>query len=148
MQITTRYGLNTVTREVPDGATVADLLRDPNIKAGLGFSDNVKALVNGVELPMNAQLQASSTVVVEARCNSKAQDAQQVTVRFGLNSVTRAMPYGVTVGQVRQDPNIKASLGYSDNVKLLLNAVELPDSAVVPNGATLVVETRCNAKAN
>lgn len=145
MQITIRYGLNTVTREYADGTTIGTILADPNVKAGLGFSDNVRALANGIELPTGAV--SPSSIVVEARCNSKAQDTQLVKVRYGLNSVERTMRYGVTVGEVVKDPNIKASLGLSDNMRVLFNGVELPAEAVVPNAATLVVEQRCNSKA-
>jgi hypothetical protein len=72
MHITIRYGLNSVTRDFPPGITVGQVLRDPNVKAGLGYSDNVKGLLNGVELPPDAILQPDTALVVEARVNAKA----------------------------------------------------------------------------
>ncbi len=146
MTTTIRYGLNQITKDLPAGTTFDSILRNGNIRAALGYSDNVRALVNGVEMPGNADA-AGQTLVIEARCNAKAQSEQTVTVRHGLESATRVFPYGVTVGQVRRNPNVLAALGIGDNMKILINGVEMPDEAIVPNGGTLFAEARCNAKA-
>ena len=59
--------------------------------------------------------------------------------------VTRAI--APTVGEVKSDSNLKMLLGYGDNVRALINGVEVPDQAIVPDGCVLVFETRANEKA-
>jgi len=73
---------------------------------------------------------------------------QKVTIRYGVDSINKTFEIPVTIGQLRNNQEIRAALGYGDNVKLLINGVEMPDNAVVPNDGTVVVETRCNAKAS
>lgn len=72
---------------------------------------------------------------------------QHVTVKYGLDNIQKTYDVPVTIGQLRADRSVKAGLGYGDNVRFLLNGVELGDDAVVPNGATVVVETKANTKA-
>lgn len=72
---------------------------------------------------------------------------QKVTVRYGVDSINKTFEIPVTIGQLRRNAEIRAALGYGDNIKLLINGVEMPDDAVVPNDGTVVVETRSNAKA-
>lgn len=72
---------------------------------------------------------------------------QKVTIKYGIESLDKSFTIPVTIRQLRTDANIKAVLGYGDNVRLLINGVEMPDDAVVPNGATVIVETRANQKA-
>lgn len=74
-------------------------------------------------------------------------NTQQVTIRYGVDSVTRTFDVPVTIRQLRQDANIRATLGYGDSVKFLINGVEMSDDVTVPNGATVSVETACNTKA-
>lgn len=71
MQITTKYGVQSVTRTLPDPVTVGDLVRDPNLKAVLGFGDNVRALIAGVEQPSDVALKDGSVVVIETKTNTK-----------------------------------------------------------------------------
>lgn len=72
----------------------------------------------------------------------------RITIKHGIESLPREVPQGTTVRQVVQDPNIKAILQYSDNVRALINGVPMPDTAEIPDGATLVLETACNEKAS
>lgn len=73
---------------------------------------------------------------------------QRVTVKYGVDSVDKSFTVPVTIGSLRRDGNLKATLGYGDNVRLLINGVELTDDVIVPNGATVVIETAANSKAN
>lgn len=70
-----------------------------------------------------------------------------VTVRFGVESVTKNFPGPVTVCDVRRDPNIKATLAYGDNVRTLMNGIALPDDAVLQSGSVVTIETAANQKA-
>lgn len=71
----------------------------------------------------------------------------QVTVRFGVDSVTRTFDHAVSVGDVRRDTGIKAALGYGDSVRCLMNGIALTDDALLPSGASLTIETAANTKA-
>jgi hypothetical protein len=71
-----------------------------------------------------------------------------VTVRFGSDNASRSFGDGTTIGQVINDPGIRAELGYGDSIRPLVNSVDQPMNAPAPNGGTIVVETRANSKAN
>lgn len=147
-KITVMYGADRFTTEVECSATFGDIVANDRIQAALGYGDNVRALVNGVEMTNSSVPSDGSTIVLETRCNEKAQDTKEVSIRFGSDTVTRVVAYSTTVGQLRRDESIRASLGFGDNVRFLLNGVALDDNASAPNGCTLVVETRCNEKAS
>ncbi len=72
----------------------------------------------------------------------------QITIRYGLEQTTKTVADGTTVGQVTSDANLRAVLGFGDNVRALLNGVQMTSDVQIPNGATLVLETACNTKAN
>lgn len=146
--VTIKYGLDEVTKQFNDDATFASITSDSALKAVLGYGDNIRALVNGVEMPANASVASGSKVVLETRCNTKAADQQHVTVKYGLDSVTRSYDVPVFVSTLRADTALRAFLGYGDNVRFLMNGVELPDSATIANGSVITVETRCNTKAS
>lgn len=69
------------------------------------------------------------------------------TVIYGIESQERETISSPTVGQIKQDTVLKAVLGFGDNVRALVHGVEQPDTAVVPDGAEVVLETRANTKA-
>lgn len=73
---------------------------------------------------------------------------QTVTVRYGIETLTKSFTIPVTIGQLRCNQDIRAALGYGDNVKFLIDGVEQGDDVVVANGGVVVVETRANTKAN
>lgn len=73
---------------------------------------------------------------------------QQVTIRYGIDSITKQFTVPVTIGSLKNDASVRAALGFGDNVKALINGVEMGDDVVVPNGATVVFETRANTKAS
>lgn len=68
-------------------------------------------------------------------------------VKFGMETADKTCATAPTVGQVKTDPNLKAQLGYGDNIRVLMNGTELNDGTTVQDGSTLVVETRANQKA-
>ncbi len=64
------------------------------------------------------------------------------------NDVLRNVPEGTTIGQLIQDRELRITLGYGDNVRALVAGVEQSQQAIVPDGGTVVIETRANSKAN
>lgn len=74
---------------------------------------------------------------------------KRVSMRYGTTEITREVPEGTTCGQLAQDSSIKALLGCGDNVRFLLNGIEMPAQAMAPDAdeGQLVFETRANTKA-
>lgn len=72
----------------------------------------------------------------------------QVTIRFGSDDVTVNRPEGTTIGQIVDDHELRVTLGYGDNVRALVAGVEQSMQAIAPDGATIVLETKANSKAN
>lgn len=71
-----------------------------------------------------------------------------VIVKFGTDTIPRNVPDDANIGSIVGDGNVKAQLGFGDNIRTLVCSVEQDSTAVVPNGSTIVVETRTNSKAN
>lgn len=71
----------------------------------------------------------------------------QVNVKYGITTESKFVDNDTTVGQLKRDASLKAILGFKDNVRALLHGQELGDDTVVPEGATIVIEDRCNEKA-
>lgn len=69
------------------------------------------------------------------------------TVKYGVDSVSRERECAPTICQIRTDENIRAALGFGDNVNLLIGGVAQGDSVVVPDGSVVTVETAANQKA-
>jgi hypothetical protein len=70
--ITVKYGVDQITKQVEDGFTFGDLQDNDSIKAALGFGDNTKALVDGIEQGSDTVIPAGATVRVETAANTKA----------------------------------------------------------------------------
>ncbi len=70
------------------------------------------------------------------------------TVTYGIESQERESINPPTIGQIIQDPVLKAVLGYSDNVRALVHGVEQPTHAAIPDGCNIVLETKANTKAS
>jgi hypothetical protein len=70
--ITVKYGVDQITKQVEDGFTFGDLQDNDSIKAALGFGDNTKALVDGIEQGQETVIPAGATVRVETAANTKA----------------------------------------------------------------------------
>lgn len=71
-----------------------------------------------------------------------------VTIRFGAsNELSKAVPAGTTVGTILRDANVKAVLGFGDNVQAVVDGVVQRDTAPLDDGDVVTVETRANSKA-
>ena len=70
-----------------------------------------------------------------------------VIVKFGTDTIPRTVADDANIGSIVGDGNVKAQLGFGDNVRTLVCSVEQDSTTVVPNGSTIVVETRTNSKA-
>ena len=69
-------------------------------------------------------------------------------VIYGIESQEKECINNPTVGQVIQDPVLKAVFGWGDNLRAMIHGVEQPATAIVPEGADVVIETKANSKAN
>lgn len=71
-----------------------------------------------------------------------------ITVSFGpRNSRTKGVNDGYTIGCLRRDREMQASLGYGDNVKYLVDGVAQDDDVELDDGDSVVVETNVGTKA-
>lgn len=71
--VTIRYGAgDEMTKAFDDGATVRDVLTNTAVKAALGFGDNVRALIDGVEQTSDTELTDGDIITIETRANQKA----------------------------------------------------------------------------
>ncbi len=59
IEVTLKFGLTKqVTREVPEGTTVRQLMTDPNNRAILGFGENVAATIDVIVFEQQAAAKA------------------------------------------------------------------------------------------
>jgi len=73
ISITLKFGLTKqVTREVPEGTSLRQVLADATNKAVLGYPENVSGVVDGVTIGMDDELTDGDTVVLEKQAASKA----------------------------------------------------------------------------
>ncbi len=70
--ITVKYGVDQITKQVEDDFTFGDLQDSDTFKAALGFGDNTKALVEGIEQNRDTVIPANATVRIETAANTKA----------------------------------------------------------------------------
>ncbi|MGZ5516519.1 MAG: hypothetical protein ACXWJX_02375 [Limisphaerales bacterium] len=70
-----------------------------------------------------------------------------INVKYGIDSITKQVEDGLTFGDVQDNDSFKAALGFGDNTKALLNGIEQDRSTVIPDGATVRLETAANTKA-
>ena len=71
-KITVEYGVDSVTKQVESGFTFGDVQESDAFKAALGFGDNTKALVNGIEQGRGTVVPDGTTVRIETAANTKA----------------------------------------------------------------------------
>lgn len=147
MKINIKYGADQISKEYAQAPTVRALLSDSNIRAVLGFGDNVKVLVNGVEQATDSVLAGVCDVVIETKSNSKA-SGPRVTIKYGADEIQKTLDCGATIDDVLGDDNIAAVLGFGDNVKALISGVEQCGDTLIAPGCTIVIETKANSKAN
>jgi hypothetical protein len=70
--ITVKYGVDSITKQVEEDFTFGDLSESDSFKAALGFGDNTKALVDGIEQDRGTEIPAGATVRLETAANTKA----------------------------------------------------------------------------
>ena len=70
--ITVKYGVDTLTKQVPDEFTFGDLQESDSFKAALGFGDRTKALIDGIEQDSGTVIPTGATVRLETAANTKA----------------------------------------------------------------------------
>lgn len=73
---------------------------------------------------------------------------KKVTLQYGSESREVTVSQNATVGSLLADNSNKVILGYGDNVKPLINGMEVSFDTVVSDGSTVTIETRANQKAN
>lgn len=71
-KIILKYGCEQRPMTVAQSHTVAMITADSTARAVLGYSDNVKALVHGVEQPGDAIPSDGTTINLETKLNQKA----------------------------------------------------------------------------
>ncbi len=69
------------------------------------------------------------------------------TVVYGPDSETYEQDTPIKVGDIRRSDDLRDTLGYGDNVNLMIGGITMPDDAIVPNDSVVVIETAANKKA-
>jgi hypothetical protein len=77
----------------------------------------------------------------------KIKHMKRITVQYGVDVVTKQVESGFTIGDLQASDSIKATLGYGDNTKALIGGIEQHRQTVIPDGATVRLETAANTKA-
>jgi hypothetical protein len=70
-EIIIQMGTERITRQYPSDATIGDVVGDPSVRAMLGYGDNVRALILGVEQEFGTVAPAGCTIRVETKANTK-----------------------------------------------------------------------------
>lgn len=70
--LTVRYGGDEHRVVVEPTTTIGEIVANPNTRAVLGYGDNVRALVNGIEQPGSTQISLADELVLETKANEKA----------------------------------------------------------------------------
>jgi len=71
---------------------------------------------------------------------------KEIIIQMGTERITRQFPSDATIGTIVNDSNVRAMLGYGDNVRALILGVEQDFDTNAPAGCTIKVETRANTK--
>jgi hypothetical protein len=71
----------------------------------------------------------------------------KITVKYGMDEHKLESISPPTIQTIKQSDTLKAILGFGDNVRALIDGVEQPNGLLVPDGATVLLETTCNTKA-
>jgi hypothetical protein len=70
--ITVKYGVDSITKQVEEDFTFGELQESDTFMAALGFGDHTKALVEGIEQDRSTVIPAGATVRLETAANTKA----------------------------------------------------------------------------
>lgn len=68
-------------------------------------------------------------------------------VVYGPDSESFEQDTPIKIGDIRRNEDLRDQLGYGDNVNLMIGGITMPDDAIVPNDAVVVIETAANKKA-
>lgn len=80
--------------------------------------------------------------------NKQNKYTMRVVIKYGLSSITKGdVEEGTTVGQLIEDRNIRASLGYGESINTLINGDTVDLEQKVEDGETILVEKRSASKA-
>ena len=71
-KITVEYGVDSINKQVESSYTIGDVQACDSIKGALGFGDNTKALINGIEQNRNTVIPDGAIVRLETAANTKA----------------------------------------------------------------------------
>jgi hypothetical protein len=72
---------------------------------------------------------------------------KKITVQYGVDSITKQVESDFTFGDLQGDDTFQAALGFGDNTKALVDGIEQERRTVIPDGATVRLETAANTKA-
>ena len=72
---------------------------------------------------------------------------KNITVKYGVDQITKQVEAGFTFGDLQNNDSFKAALGFGDNTKALMDGIEQNRNTVIPSGATVRIETAANTKA-
>jgi hypothetical protein len=73
ISITIKYGVgDEITKAFEDGITVGQVMANQSVKIALGYGDNVRGLIDGVEQPSSMELSDGDVLNIETRANQKA----------------------------------------------------------------------------
>ncbi len=72
---------------------------------------------------------------------------KSITVKYGVDSVTKQVEAGFTFGELQDSDTFKAALGFGDKTKALVDGIEQNRDTVIPANATVRIETAANTKA-
>lgn len=70
--VTVRYGGDEQRVWVDTTTTIGQIIANPNTRAVLGYGDNVRALVNGIEQSSTIKIGTAEELVLETKANEKA----------------------------------------------------------------------------
>ncbi len=72
---------------------------------------------------------------------------KSITVKYGVDSVTKQVEAGFTFGELQDSDTFKAALGFGDKTKALVDGIEQNRETVIPANAIVRIETAANTKA-
>ena len=72
---------------------------------------------------------------------------KSITVKYGVDSITKQVEDHLTFGGLQEDDGFKAALGFGDNTKALVEGIEQNKATVIPPNAVVRLETAANTKA-
>ena len=144
LTISVSYGLEQNAQVlVEEGTTITQVL--DMVRSALRFGGNVKALIDGVNQPLDNTVRDGDSIEVETAANCKASDLS-VTVKYGLeSSITVSVSEGTTIKEVLD--RVRDALRFGSNVKALVDGAAQPLENNVADGDVIQVETAANSKA-